>query len=67
MVSRSASSTETQSYLDQASFASRSFCVAHQDMCRLQVGDIALFGAPCVDDSLAGKKRTDEGSARKEA
>ena len=55
MVSRSASSTETQSYLDQASFASRSFCVAHQGMCRLQVGDIALFGAPCVDDSLAGK------------
>ena len=57
-------SHEVQNLLHEAQFAKRAFCCGHGAFCRFECGDCALFGAPCVDDSPAGKSKQDEGNAR---
>lgn len=53
--------------LKEASFGRRAACLRHDDCCRLPrtILDLAVFGAPCVDDSAAGKSLKEEGPARR--
>jgi len=53
--------------LKEASFGRRAACLRHDDCCRLPRTslDLAVFGAPCVDDSAAGKSLKEEGPARR--
>jgi len=53
--------------LREASFVRRAACLTHDDCCRLPCMslDLAVFGAPCVDDSPAGKSLKEEGPARR--
>ena len=53
--------------LQKGSFARRGACLAHDDCCRFPGTniDLAVLGAPCVDDSTAGNSLKEEGPARR--
>ena len=46
-------------------WATEAACVQHKTWCKLKREvDLAVFGAPCVDDSSMGSNKKDEGASR---
>ena len=64
-VEMATSAEEVQRILKRCGFSDRVWCTTHKSFCRVPSAEMAILGAPCVDDSMAGKKQEDEGAARK--
>lgn len=59
------SGAEALEMLSTMKLKTRMQCLRHGGSCCVPSPDINIFGAPCVDDSCAGKKSMDDGVSRR--